>query len=115
VPDGQAAPAPSSALAVVVHAPGGVSMPVPALIADAGEQAASVTLEFFTARIANAHTRKAYGRAVAAFCEWCERHGVTLRALTAPTVGAYLHGLQDGEDGMSLASIAQAEVERVQL
>jgi site-specific recombinase XerD len=80
-------------------------MPVPVIIAEAGAHAADVTLEFFTARIANAHTRKAYGRAVAAFCQWCQRHDVRLRALKAATISAYLHGLQDGEDGMSLASV----------
>lgn len=65
------------AVAIYVDAPG-VSMPVPALIADAGEQAARATLEVFTARIPNAHTRRAYGRAVFPFCSWCERERVSL-------------------------------------
>jgi hypothetical protein len=38
-----------AAIVATIHAPGGVSMPVPVFIADAGEQAAGVTLEFFTA------------------------------------------------------------------
>ena len=63
------------------------------------------TLEFFTARIPNAHTRRAYGRAVFAFCGWCERESVSLATLTAPTVSTYLAGLRDGGDGLSLASI----------
>jgi hypothetical protein len=93
----------TGALAVYVDAPG-VSMQVPALIADAGERAAHATLEFFTARIPNAHTRRAYGRAVGAFCQWC--HGrVRLQDLTAPTVSAYLAGLRKDGDGLSLASI----------
>ena len=96
---------PVGALAIYVDAPGGVSMAVPAIIADAGERAAHATLEFFTARIPNAHTRKAYGRAVFAFCSWCERNRVSLAGLTAPTVSAYLAGLRDGGDGLSLASI----------
>jgi site-specific recombinase XerD len=102
---------PSTALAgpgaVVIRAPGGFAMALPAVIADAGEQAAT-TFEFFTARIPNAHTRQAYGRAVASFCEWCEAHRVTLRSLDAPTVAAYLGGLRnaDGDgDGLSLASV----------
>lgn len=78
-------------------------MPVPALIADAGERAAHATLEFFTARIPNAHTRRAYGRAVAAFCHWC--HGrVSLQDLSAPTVSAYLAGLRNDGEGLSLVS-----------
>jgi integrase/recombinase XerD len=105
VPGGQVVPALPRPSATVIHAPGGVSMPIPAVIAQAGEQAADATLEFFTARIPNAHTRKAYGRAVFAFCQWCAAKGVSLRAIKAATVSAYLHGLQDGEDGMSLASI----------
>jgi hypothetical protein len=38
----------------------------------AGERAAFHSLEFLTARIANPHTRAAYGRAIAEFCGWCE-------------------------------------------
>jgi site-specific recombinase XerD len=83
-------------------------MQLPAFIADAGEDAAHATFEFFTARIPNAHTRKAYGRAVAEFCAWCQGHGVALRTLAAPTVSAYLAGLQEPQadrDGLSLASV----------
>jgi site-specific recombinase XerD len=98
-------PSTSNALAVRVHAAAGVSMMLPAIVAEAGEQAGRVTLEFFTARIPNAHTRRAYGRAVFAFCDWCQRQDVALHAVDAPTVSAYLRQLQDGEDGMSLGSI----------
>jgi hypothetical protein len=73
----------AGAVAIYVDAPG-VSMAVPALIADAGEQPARATLEFFTARIPNAHTRRAYGRAVFAFCSWRERERVSLGGLSAP-------------------------------
>lgn len=70
----EVAPCPSSsdALTVYINAPG-VSMPVPSLIAGAGGRAAHATIELSTARIPNAHTRKAYGRAVFAFRSWCER------------------------------------------
>jgi len=69
-------------------------MALPALIAEAGERAARMTLEFFTARIPNAHTRNAYGRAVSATCERCQGHHVTRQSLDSPTVSAYLGGLQ---------------------
>jgi site-specific recombinase XerD len=92
------------AVALYVDAPG-VSMAIPALIVDAGERAARASLEFFTARIPNAHTRQAYGRAVGAFCQWCQGNRITLAGLTAPTVSAYLEGLRDGGEGLSLASI----------
>ncbi|MGA7124401.1 MAG: tyrosine-type recombinase/integrase [Polyangiaceae bacterium] len=93
-PQGAKGDAPSNALAVVVHAPGGVSMVLPPTISDAGEHAARLTLEFFTARIPNPNTRKAYGKAVFRFCEWCQVQGVGLRALAPPTVAAYLKELQ---------------------
>jgi hypothetical protein len=92
--------------AVVVHAPGGFSMALPPVIAEAGEDAASATFEFFTARIPNAHTRRAYGRAVAAFCDWCSSDGVALRELTAPTVSGYLNGLQTSAASVKLKASA---------
>lgn len=87
-------PAPSNALTVTVHGAGGVSMVLPAIVADAGERAARKTREFFTARIANPHTRETYSRAVFAFCAWCNVRGVVLQAIDAPTVAAYLQRLQ---------------------
>ena len=51
---------------------------VPALIADAGEQASWRYVEFFTANIRNPNTRRAYARACASFLAWCETRGLTL-------------------------------------
>jgi integrase/recombinase XerD len=87
-------PAPShqtsaASLATILHAPG-VSMVLPALISDAGDTAARLTLEFFTARIPNPHTREAYGRAVFRFCRWCEEQRVPLGSISSPVVAAYL-------------------------
>ena len=48
----------------------------PALISVAGDRAAYRFLEFFTAQIRNPHTRRAYGRAVSAFCAWLEARGL---------------------------------------
>jgi site-specific recombinase XerD len=53
------------------------SLPVlPELIAAAGDRASMRFIEFFTATIRNVHTRRAYGRAVAAFLAWCADAGV---------------------------------------
>ena len=80
--------------ALAVHAPG-VSLALPSLVGNAGGGAAAHTLEFFTtARIPNLHTRSAYLRAVWRFSDWCGLQGVALERLTAPTVAAYLEGLQ---------------------
>lgn len=81
-------------LSVTVHSPGGASMLLPAIVADAGERAGRTTLEFFAARIANEHTRATYSRAVFAFCAWCDTRRIALQAIDAPTVAAYLQGLQ---------------------
>ena len=40
----------------------------PTLITAAGDRAAYRFLEFFTAQIRNPHTRRAYVRAIGAFC-----------------------------------------------
>ena len=49
---------------------------VPALIAAAGDAAGMRFLDFFASTIRNAHTRRAYGRAVTDFLDWCAKHGV---------------------------------------
>jgi len=53
---------------------------LPALVVAGGAEAAERFIDFFTSNIRNRHTRKAYGRAVNEFMQWCEAHGV--RALT---------------------------------
>ena len=93
---------------VLVHAPGGVSMRLPPVLVDAGDLAARLTLEFFTARVPNPNTRKAYGRAVWRFCAWCEARRVALAALTPPSVAAYLEGLQETLSPTSIKLTASA-------
>ena len=58
--------------AVLAHGTGRV----PTAIAAAGERASLRFLEFFAAGIRNAHTQRAYGRAVADFLAWCDDAGV---------------------------------------
>ena len=60
--------------------PGGAVV-LPAVIVDAGPAAVERFLEFFAARIANARTRAAYGRAVGQFLAWCEARGLGLTAV----------------------------------
>ncbi|MFK4136631.1 tyrosine-type recombinase/integrase, partial [Pseudomonas luteola] len=50
--------------------------PLPALIDKAGDRAQLRFLEFFTSNIRNPNTRRAYGRAVADFLQWCQEVGV---------------------------------------
>jgi len=64
---------------------------VPALIAAGGDRAGLRFLEFFASNIRNPHTRRAYGRAVAAFLIWCENHGVvSIAAVQSLHVGTWI-------------------------
>jgi site-specific recombinase XerD len=67
---------------------------VPALIADAGEQASWRYVEFFTANIRNPNTRRAYARACSTFLAWCEERGLTLPEIRPHDVASYIEGLQ---------------------
>ena len=49
---------------------------VPAIVADAGDQAARRSLEFFATTIRNKNTRLAYLHAVEMFFAWCGRHRI---------------------------------------
>ncbi len=63
------------------------SIPLPAVILDAGAQAGWRFLEFFTANIPNDNTRAAYFRAVGRFFTWCQARGLDLHAITPVHVG----------------------------
>ncbi len=83
---------------IVKTSPGGTtatsSGPIlPAIIADAGEQAARRFIEFFTATIRNGNTRRAYAKAVGDFLAWCEGHGLTLPGIEPVHVAAYIEQL----------------------
>lgn len=67
---------------------------IPALYSP-DNRAAQRTLEFFTANIRNANTRKAYARAAAEFAAWCQARGITELDHVQPVhVAAYIEGLQ---------------------
>jgi site-specific recombinase XerD len=67
---------------------------LPALINRAGKAAAWRFLEFFTVNIRNKNTRKAYGRAAAAFLHWCEGQGINrLQDVQPVHVAAYIEQL----------------------
>src|SRR5437762_13569024 len=68
---------------------------VPALIADAGDAAGWRYVEFFTAKIRNPHTRRAYARACGRFFAWCEQRGLTLISIRPQDVAAWVEELQE--------------------
>jgi Phage integrase, N-terminal SAM-like domain len=66
----------------------------PALIAASGPRASYRFLEFFTANIRNAHTRRAYARAATEFFDWLAGKGVTqLAGIESIQVAAYIEEL----------------------
>ena len=79
--------------------PAAVAAPivVPAIIADAGDQAARRFLEFFAATIRNKNTRMAYCRACVRFFDWCDHHKLgTLADIEPLHVAAYIETMQSG-------------------
>ena len=80
----------SEDVALAVLAPLGRDLPVPVVVADAGEEASRHFLEFFAATIRNRNTRAAYARAVAQFFSWCELRHVGLDQLEPLVVAAYI-------------------------
>lgn len=57
------------------------------------ERSADRILQFFTAEIRNANTRRAYLRALASFISWCCERRLTLRELTPYYVASYIEQL----------------------
>ncbi len=55
----------------------------PALLQRAGKNAIFAADEFFSARISNPPTRRAYARPVGRFLAWCEEQGIELTASDA--------------------------------
>ncbi len=75
--------------------PGGPGHAIPAIIATAGEDAVTRFVEYFTANIRNANTRRAYVRNAASFLRWCEARGITdLKHVKPIVVAAYVEELQ---------------------
>ena len=66
---------------------------LPAIIAQAGDHAARRFIEFFTATIRNANTRRAYAKAVSDFLAWCEGHRLTLPSIEPVHVASYIEQL----------------------
>ena len=65
------------------------TVPVPALIEDAGRKAKKKFVEFFAAEIENDNTRAAYAEAVDRFLHWCVTTGLTLDNVEPTIVALY--------------------------
>ena len=80
-------------------------LPVPALIAAAGERASWRFMEFFAANIRNKNTREAYSRAIGAFLAWCENCGLAFETIEPIAVAAYIEQLL--ENGFAKPTVKQ--------
>lgn len=66
----------------------------PALVTATGEKAVARFLDYFTATIRNHNTRRAYGRTVGYFLDWCQARGLrSLRDIQPIHVSAYIEQL----------------------
>ena len=65
----------------------------PAILQRAGTAACFAADEFFSARISNPETRRAYGRAVRWFFAWCEQEGLELAHVTPGRAGRFIRSL----------------------
>lgn len=79
---------------MVAMVEGFADLPIPAVIAREGEQAARRFIEFFTANIRNPNTRAAYARAVWQFLEWTEERRLPRQNLNPIFASAYIEGIQ---------------------
>ena len=65
----------------------------PAILRQAGNAACFAADEFFSARISNPPTRRAYARSVKRFLQWCENQGIELRKITPGLAGRFIEEL----------------------
>jgi len=63
---------------------------IPALIADAGDQAAWRYIDYFSSNIRNPNTRRAYARACQTFFAWCDERGLSLATIRPYDVATYI-------------------------
>lgn len=91
---GEILPAGAGSSRMVATVEGFADLPIPAVIAREGEQAAKRFIEFFTANIRNPNTRAAYARAVWQFLDWTEERRLPLQNLNPIFVSAYIEGIQ---------------------
>ena len=70
-----------------------LSRNVPALLERAGTRAVFAADEFFSARISNPQTRRAYTRVVGHFLTWCEGEGIELAQVTPGLAGRFIEEL----------------------
>ena len=79
----------------------------PLILRQAGADACLAADEFFSARISNWETRRAYARSVLRFLAWCEDQGLTLARITPGIAGRFIRSLpvSDASKNQALAAL----------
>ncbi len=79
----------------------------PAVLQRAGAAACFAADEFFSARISNWETRRAYGRAVRVFFKWCDAEQLELAHITPGIAGHFIRSLKvsDATKNQTLAGM----------
>ena len=78
----------------------------PLVLQRAGKNALFAADEFFSARLSNSHTRRAYARPVGRFLAWCEEQGIELRQVTPGLAGRFIEELPGSDPTRNLALAA---------
>ena len=78
----------------------------PAILQRAGKAACFAADEFFSAKISNPHTRRAYARPVGRFLTWCEEQEIELRQVTPGLAGRFIEELPGSDPTRNLALAA---------
>ncbi len=78
---------------------------IPRLVEASGAEACGYFLEFFNTGLSNAHTRRAYARAIDEFMSWCEQLGLSSLAAVRPLHVASWVAMR--ERAISTASVKQ--------
>ena len=85
---------------------GALAETFPAILQRAGKNACFAADEFFSARLSNPHTRRAYARPVGRFLAWCEEQGIELRQVAPGLAGRFLEELPGSDPTKNLALAA---------
>ena len=90
----------------IVPRTGVLSEAFPAILQRAGKAACFAADEFFSAKISNPHTRRAYARPVGRFLTWCEEQEIELRQVTPGLAGRFIEELPGSDPTRNLALAA---------
>jgi len=86
---------PKIAVPEIIPIPAAQAVLSPAPLFAPTPRAAFRVLEFFTAQVANPHTRQAYWNAARRFAKWCEGHGITaLESVHSIHVATFIRELE---------------------